>query len=118
MQHRLKLLIWKVAAHALPLQYQVGSSVQANGVSWGNCPLCLSHSETPEHLFLGCSYSAILWQNGPWPLNSYHFTSHPISYWLKFLLDLNNILGSAKEDWQQLLLAVALTIDTIWYARI
>lgn len=83
----------------------------------GGCPICNTHLETSEHLFLGCDFSTILWRNIPWPLFSLSHAERPMADWFKLLLNSDNMPVQFQEQWPLLMLAVAIVFDTIWYAR-
>lgn len=55
MQHRLRLLLWKVAAHALPLRSRMGLFGDSPEAYSLYCPFCKLHSETAEST---CFWSA------------------------------------------------------------
>ncbi|KAB1227842.1 hypothetical protein CJ030_MR1G001676 [Morella rubra] len=78
-QDRLKLLLWKLAAEALPLRGRIHLEIFDHELTLSSCPLCHFWVETREHLFLGCSFSRILWRLGPWPFLAEQFVSQPFS---------------------------------------
>lgn len=84
-QHRLKLLIWKIATNAMPI-----------GRDGHLYLLCGETGETSEQLFLACPVSSSLWIAEPWPMSSAHFVGQSIQSWLKFLLHPPNLPISAQ----------------------
>lgn len=45
------------------------------------------------------------------------FAEQPISVWFKYLLDPYNLPINVRERWQDMMLAVGITLDALWYAR-
>lgn len=109
-QHRLKLLLWKIAAQALPLCSLHFSTTMV-------CPLCGCAGETLEHLILECSINLGLWYLGPWPLLTTPFHGTPIHTWFKFILNSSNLPRDVRAEWHQIMLAVSITLDTIQNTR-
>ncbi|KAB1221155.1 hypothetical protein CJ030_MR2G012846 [Morella rubra] len=71
-QQRHKLMLWKVAADALPLWGKMSRWTERwDKGSW--CPLCNCSAEFREHIFLACPGSKFLWRSGLWPLNIEQF---------------------------------------------
>lgn len=68
LQHRLKLMLWKVTSEALPLRGKM--RLWRDDPDGGLCPLCRGFSETASHLFLACQWSVMLWRTGPWPVST------------------------------------------------
>lgn len=116
-QHHLKLLFWKLAAAALPIRCQVSFLRQTQDPNLLKRPICCTFEDTREHLFLGCWFSVYLWRSGPWPINSEVFASQPLEHWIKFILDPSNLPATDRDRWPDLMLAVVLTVDSIWTVR-
>lgn len=98
MQHRLRLLCWKLAANAHPLRGRMGHPSQPHDLETMGCPLCLAYEETREHLFLGCQFSITLWRTGPWPSDTTEFATQPFHIWLKFLLDPGSLPVNKRDE--------------------
>lgn len=97
-QHRLKLMMWKVAADALPLCSKVCHFVTNIGEAAMACPLCSQAEEIAHYLFLGCHFSRILWRGGPWAFDPAAFSQEPISHWMKFILKPSNMPANDKAS--------------------
>lgn len=117
LQHRLKLLLWKVAANALPLRHTHREVFIHAATGSPLCPFCQIAAETPQQLFLECQFSTILWRNGPWAFHSDFFVDQPIQKGISYMLDSKNLPRSAKDFWPRLMLAVTIILDTIWLTR-
>lgn len=106
-----------MAASALPLSWNVARFYRDYDLRTLGCPFCWQHEETYEHLFLGGSVSSIAWWSGPWPIKTEGFASSPISQWLKFLLNKKNLPDHDQDNWSLMMLAVAITLDSLWCMR-
>lgn len=116
-QHRLKLILWKVAGDALPLRGKIKRWAEnASNLSW-RCPLCDCDEESNEHLFPACPGSKFIWREGPWPVRTEAFARRPIAEWIKFLFHCKNLPSELQNSWRDIMLAVAIRLDVIWYAR-
>lgn len=110
-QLRLKMMIWKVSANALPIRSATRTS---NGIL---CPFCQESEEAPEQLFLGCPISLAVWRQGPWHLNFRAFGTLPIQQWICFILKPCNFPRPNCASWPQIMLTISITLDSIWGAR-
>ncbi|KAB1202649.1 hypothetical protein CJ030_MR8G020269 [Morella rubra] len=54
---------------------------------------------------------------GPWPLSTAAFHGLPIHHWVKFLLNPSNLPQEVQDEWHLMMLAVTITLDTIWSTR-
>lgn len=79
--------------------------------------VCKQQEETYEHLFLSCTVSSMVWWHGPWPMRTDGFSRSSITDWLQFLLDARNLPQSDQDRWPSLMLAVAITLDSLWWVR-
>lgn len=61
LQHRLRLLLWKVATNALLLHGNLARAISGSRPIHDTCSLCLEAFETLHHLFLGCAVSKLCW---------------------------------------------------------
>lgn len=77
-QHRLKLVFWKVIVNPLPLRTNLSRFISSEPESAAACPLC--------HLFLACQFSRVLWREAPRPMNVEAFVNAPFENWVKSLL--------------------------------
>ncbi|KAB1207370.1 hypothetical protein CJ030_MR7G017447 [Morella rubra] len=116
-EHRLKLLLWKLAAEALPLHGRIHQEIFDHELPLASCPLCYLSVETREHLFLGCSLSRILWRQGPWPFLAEQFLSQPFHFWLKTILNESHLPLILRQHWRPFMLSVVIILDTIWMVR-
>lgn len=81
------------------------------------CSFCQEFEEAPEHLFWGCPISLAVWRQGPWHLNSRAFGTLPIQQWICFILEPCNFPRPNCASWPQIMLAISVTLDSIWGAR-
>lgn len=78
------------------------------------CPLCKSHEETIEHLFLLCPWVEPVWFGG---LLNYRVNRNQITTWVNWITALINSFRNSKADLERMLSYVAFTCWQIWKAR-
>lgn len=61
LQDRLKLLLWKVAAEAMPVRVPEFRRHEDNDAPHLQCPCCGQYPETTVHLFHDCTMARLLW---------------------------------------------------------
>lgn len=67
------IMLWQVAADALPLGGKVGRWVANQNAKAWLCPMYGREEEFAKHLFLACLGSKFVWRNGPWTVNTESF---------------------------------------------
>lgn len=117
LQNRLRLMMWKLVADALPLRGKMASFLSNPSGRGLECPLCGVGLEMGNHLFLACPISQRIWSLGRWPLRTAPCVHMPLLDWLNFVLEPRNLPLTHRDEWQQFILYVAVVIDSIWFTR-
>ncbi|KAB1226989.1 hypothetical protein CJ030_MR1G014989 [Morella rubra] len=118
MQDRLKLILWKIAAEALPLRATIFARMGAtDNLDTILCPLCSNQAETALHLFQHCPVSRILWRNSAWPLDIANIPTSSPADLIKKLLNADDSLGIPPPQLQMFIINAAIIFYELWYSR-
>lgn len=78
------------------------------------CPLCNSHEESIDHLFLLCPWVEVVWFGGALNLR---INQEEVTTWANWLLDISSLANSSKNVVRNLVSYVAFTCWQIWKSR-
>ncbi|XP_068307382.1 uncharacterized protein [Pyrus communis] len=108
---KLKCFMWKVLHCAIPMMAALFIRKSAPSPF---CPLCHSHKESVEHLFLLCPWVKAIWYGGAL---TYHVNPSDITSWGTWLMAVlqNHVLS--KNDLMRVLSLIAFSCWHIWKAR-
>lgn len=110
---RIKLLLWRVGANALPTRDNLMIRMEVDNP---NCLLCNQVLESPIHLFFKCSAAKAIWFASCWSFKSDQVPLHSNLDMVKLILGPPPSLCQAQDQWI-VSLNMALTIKEIWRTR-
>lgn len=92
---RYQLLMWKIILNILPWGVVLTSwfHVCNNSLYYFRN----SEKETPDHLFLHCSFSTVIWSNLPFPIRTAGLQQVTAGNWIKLSMGIDQALCIPKE---------------------
>lgn len=117
LQDRLKLLLWKIAAEAIPVKAPSFLSLGSLSDTTTLCPFCQEHAESILHVFHGCQLARALWSLSAWPLAISRFSFACPADWIRFILHAGVELGFRPSSLPSFILNAALILDVLWFPR-
>jgi hypothetical protein len=113
--HRLRLLLWKMGWNILPTKSRISCCIPSAPTDI-SCSLCSFPTDSLLHLFFSCPIARVVWRNSFWPLDSLALRIDSLSDWLSIILHPDTI-GIPVSDSHLFQIFAAVACDQIWFAR-
>jgi hypothetical protein len=111
---KFKVLLWRVATGALPLNIRCAFS---GGEDEKMCSLCGIQEESEVHLFKECHVAKMAWFGTKWCIRLEKFQINSRLDLVNLFIDPPNELLDQNFNQDQFLLLAAITVELIWKAR-
>jgi hypothetical protein len=97
LNHRLRLLLWKMGWNILPTKSRISCCIPSAPIDI-SCSLCSFSTDSLLHLFFSCLIARVVWRNSLWPLDSLALRIDSLSDWLFIILHPKTIGIPASES--------------------
>ncbi|CAN6678460.1 unnamed protein product [Malus baccata var. baccata] len=108
---KLRGFFWKIAHNALATSEGLFRRRVAPSPL---CPICQTHEETIEHLFLLCPWVETIWFGG---MLNLRINRNDITSWMNWIITLTNSISNSKVEVNRVLSYVAFSCWQIWKTR-
>ena len=110
---RVKMLLWRIEANALPTKENLQRRVPLNDSS---CILCQQKQESSTRLFLKCPITKAIWSSRCWGFKSDDHSITSNEGIIKLVLGLPKVSCPMEDNWL-ISLDMAFVLDKIWRLR-